>query len=153
MLIRTKINILFLFVLLFVILSFLLAFYFKEQKSTLRFQDLVYSGQLGTWSKILDNKFKELERQKTSIDLLSSKLNEFNTKENSKNKLTLSDLDNFKNKLILSDLELIFQEIRDKSSLSGIHLYDENKKLVFAGGLKSPLDTSATLNLIKSNVL
>ena len=52
----------------------------------------------------------------------------------------------------MSDLELIFQEIRDKSSLSGIHLYDENKKLVFAGGLKSPLDTSATLNLIKSNI-
>ena len=152
MLIRTKINILFLFVLLFVILSFLLAFYFKEQKSTLRFQDLVYSGQLGTWSKILDNKFKELEKQNTSIDLLASKLNEFSTKDNSKNKSTLSDLDNFKNKLILSDLELIFQEIRDKSSLSGIHLYDENKKLVFAGGLKSPLDTSATLNLIKSNV-
>ena len=98
MLIRTKINILFLFVLLFVILSFLLAFYFKEQKSTLRFQDLVYSGQLGTWSKILDNKFKELEKQKTSIDLLASKLNEFNTRDNSKNKLTLSDLDNFKNK-------------------------------------------------------
>ena len=65
MLIRTKINILFLLDLLFVILSFLLAFYFKEQKSTLRFQDLVYSGQLGTWSKILDNKFKELEKQKT----------------------------------------------------------------------------------------
>ena len=71
MLIRTKINILFLFVLSFVILSFLLAFYFKEQKSTLRFQDLVYSGQLGTWSKILDNKFKEIEKQKNNYRFTS----------------------------------------------------------------------------------
>ena len=140
MLLRSKINILFSFVLLLVILSFLSAFYFKEQKSTLRFQDLVYSGQLGTWSKILDNKFKELENQKNFIKQLEVKLNELDTK------------DNFKNKLIYSDIELIFEKFRQQSSLSGVHLYDENKELVFAGGLKSPLDSSATLNLIKSNI-
>ena len=140
MLLRSKINILFSFVLLLVILSFLSAFYFKEQKSTLRFQDLVYSGQLGTWSKILDNKFKELENQKNFIKQLEVKLNELDSK------------DNFKNKLIYSDIELIFEKFRQQSSLSGVHLYDENKELVFAGGLKSPLDASATLNLIKSNI-
>ena len=56
------------------------------------------------------------------------------------------------NKLIYSDIELIFEKFRQQSSLSGVHLYDENKELVFAGGLKSPLDSSATLNLIKSNI-
>ena len=131
MLLRSKINILFSFVLLLVILSFLSAFYFKEQKSTLRFQDLVYSGQLGTWSKILDNKFKELENQKNFIKQLEVKLNELDSK------------DNFKNKLIYSDIELIFEKFRQQSSLSGVHLYDENKELVFAGGLKSPLDADS----------
>ena len=140
MLLRSKINILFSFVLLLVIFSFLSAFYLKEKKSTLRFQDLVYSGQLGTWSKILENKFKELENQKIFIKQLEEKLNEFDLK------------DNFKNKLIYSDIELIFEKIRQSSSLSGIHLYNENKELIFAGGLKSPLDASATLNLINSNI-